>query len=186
MSASLDSCVLLIQECSDRKQLRFSKNNTDLSQPNHFPVHKVWHWPTLRQVGTYIPVGSYIRFQDLSGRYLNSSRFFNSGHRSNLFFIHPILFWIDELIHLHSIYISSMNIEFHLWHFEIYLQWKCLNFNNNFTEVYSHTVFETLPVGAKSLPILTPDYCHPPQSNFTECKQDMVAVFLCTCQWSMS
>ena len=41
-----------------------------------------------------------------------------------------------------------------------------------------HTVFETLPVGAKSLPILTPDYCHPPQSNFTEYKQDMVAVFM--------
>ena len=40
-----------------------------------------------------------------------------------------------------------------------------------------HTVFETLPVGAKLLPILTPDYCHPSQSNFTECKQDMVAVF---------
>ena len=52
------------------------------------------------------------------------------------------LFWIDELIHLHSIYISSMNIEFHLWyenyrHFQIYLQWKCLHFNYNFTEVYS-------------------------------------------------
>ena len=40
-----------------------------------------------------------------------------------------------------------------------------------------HTVFETLPVGAKLLAILTPDYCHPPQSNFTEYKQDMVAVF---------
>ena len=40
-----------------------------------------------------------------------------------------------------------------------------------------HTVFETLPVGAKSLPILTPGYWHPPQSNFTEYKQDMVAVF---------
>ena len=60
----------------------------------------------------------------------------------NLFFIHLILFWIDELIHPHSIYISSMNIEFHLWyenyrrHFQIYLQWKCLIFNCNFTEVY--------------------------------------------------
>ena len=43
-----------------------------------------------------------------------------------------------------------------------------------------------LPVGAKSLPILTPDYWHPPQSNFTEYKQDIVAKFLCTCQWSMS
>ena len=40
-----------------------------------------------------------------------------------------------------------------------------------------HTVFETLPVGAKSLPILTLDYWHPPQSNFTEYKQDVVAVF---------
>ena len=68
------------------------------------------------------------------------------NRRNNLFFIHPILFWIDELIHLYSIYISSMNIEFHLWyenyrrHFQIYLQWKCLNFNYNmynFTEVYS-------------------------------------------------
>ena len=75
--------------------------------------------------------------------------FFKSYHKFsefNLFFIHPILFWIDELIHLYSIYISSMNIEFHLWyenyrrHFQIYLQWKCLNFNYNmynFTEVYS-------------------------------------------------
>ena len=41
-----------------------------------------------------------------------------------------------------------------------------------------HTVFETVPVGAKPLPILTPDYCHPPQSNFTEYKQYMVAVFM--------
>ena len=41
-----------------------------------------------------------------------------------------------------------------------------------------HTVFETLPVGAKPLPILPPDYWHPPQSNFTEYKQDVVAVFM--------
>ena len=48
-------------------------------------------------------------------------KFENTKHRClyhkfsefNLFFIHPILFWIDELIHLYSIYISSMNIEFH-------------------------------------------------------------------------
>ena len=62
--------------------------------------------------------------------------FFKSYHKfieCNLFFIHLILFWIDELIHLHSIYISSMKIEFNLWyenyrrHFQIYLQWKCLN-----------------------------------------------------------
>ena len=46
-----------------------------------------------------------------------------------------------------------------------------------------HTVFETLPVGAKSLPILTPDYWHPPQSNFTEYKQDMVAVFYAQQWW---
>ena len=65
--------------------------------------------------------------------------FFKSYHKFsefNLFFIHPILFWINELIHLYSIYISSMTIEFHLWyenyrHFQIYLQWKCLNFNYN-------------------------------------------------------
>ena len=61
----------------------------------------------------------------------------------NLFFVHPILFWIDELIHLYSIYMSSMNIEFHLWyencrrHFQMYLQWKCLNFDYNFTQVCS-------------------------------------------------
>ena len=185
--------------------------------------------------------------------------FFKSYHKFiefNLFFIHPILLWIDELIHLYSIYLSSMNIEFHLWyenyrrHFQIYLQWRRLNFDCNFTEVCSlgsnwlyvstgsgnglapnrretitrinadqihrriytalggnkitksgrsfhwglvhlvqstslcwnspkifHTLFETLPVGAKSLPILPPDYWHPPQSNFTEYKQDMVAVF---------
>ena len=62
--------------------------------------------------------------------------FFKSYHKFsefNLFFIHPILFWIDELIHLCSIYISSMNIEFHLWyenyrrHFQIYLQWKWIS-----------------------------------------------------------
>ena len=60
--------------------------------------------------------------------------FFKSYHNFiefNLFFIHLILFWIDELIHPHSIDISSMNIEFHLWyenyrrHLQIYLQWKC-------------------------------------------------------------
>ena len=54
-----------------------------------------------------------------------------------------ILFWIDELIHFYSIYMSSMNIEFHLWYencrryFQMYLQWKCLNFDYNFTEVCS-------------------------------------------------
>ena len=50
----------------------------------------------------------------------------------------------------------------------------------------SPKIFHAVFVGAKSLPILTPDYWHPPQSNFTEYKQDMVAFFLCTCQWSMS
>ena len=72
--------------------------------------------------------------------------FFKSYHKFrafNLFLIHLILFWIDELIHLYSIYLSSMNIEFHLWyenyrrHFQIYLQRKCLNFNYNFTEICS-------------------------------------------------
>ena len=62
-----------------------------------------------------------------------------------------------------------------------------IDYNSALVQVVAwHAVFETLPVGAKSLPILTPDYWHPPQSNFTEYKQDMVAVFLCTCQWSMS
>ena len=86
--------------------------------------------------------------------------FFKSYHKFiefNLFFIHLILFWIDELIHPHSIYISSMNIEFHLWY---------ENYRRHFQ------------IGAKLLPIFTPDYCHPPQSNFTEYKQDMVAVFM--------
>ena len=116
MSVSLDSCVLLIQECSDRKQLRFSKNNTDLSQPNHFPVHKVWHWPTLCQVGTYIPVGSYIRFQDLSGRYLNSSRFFNSGLRSIVSLSHNELA-IFLLLHLLN--------HIHIW--QVSPQLSCVN-----------------------------------------------------------
>ena len=80
----------------------------------------------------------------ITGDYLFKS--YHKIREFNLFFIHPILFWIDELIHLYSIYISSMNIEFHLWyenyrrHFQIYLQWKCLNFNYNmysFTKVYS-------------------------------------------------
>ena len=72
--------------------------------------------------------------------------FFKRYHKFiefNLLFIYLILFWIDDLLHLYSIYLSSMNIEFHLWyenyrrHFQIYLQWKCLNFNYNFTEVCS-------------------------------------------------
>ena len=33
-------------------------------------------------IGTYNPVGSYIKFQNLWGWYLNSSRFFNSGFHS--------------------------------------------------------------------------------------------------------
>ena len=51
----------------------------------------------------------------------------------NLFFIHLILFWIDELIHFYFIYMSSMNIKFHLRyencrrHFQMHLHWKCLN-----------------------------------------------------------
>ena len=207
----------------------------------------------------------------LEGNFVKSYHTFTEF---NLFFVHLILFWIDELIHFYPIYMSSMNIEFHWWyencrrHFQMYLQWKCLNFDYNINEVCSqgsiylyvstgsgnglepnrreaitrinadpvprsiytgggdkitklriffhwalvhlvqsaslrwnssrifHTVFETLPVGAKSLPILTSDNWHPPQSNFTKylswdyyCslryKEDMVAkVFLCTCQWS--
>ena len=89
--------------------------------------------------------------------------FFKNYHKFsefNLFFIHPILFWIDELIHLHSIYITSMNIEFHLWyenyrHFQIYLQWKCLNFNYNFTEVYKSALVQLVAwhrTGEKPLP----------------------------------
>ena len=45
--------------------------------------------------------------------------------------------------YFYSTYMSSMNIEFHLWyencrrHFQMYLQWKCLNFDYNFTEVCS-------------------------------------------------
>ena len=79
-------------------------------------------------------------------KYKRGFFFFKSYHKfieCNLFFIHLILFWIDELKHLHSIYISSMKIEFHLWyenyrrHFQIYLQWKCLNSNYNFAEVCS-------------------------------------------------
>ena len=54
-----------------------------------------------------------------------------------------IIYWVMMII---IMMMSSMNIEFHLWyenyrrHFQIYLQWKCLNFNYNmynFTEVYS-------------------------------------------------
>ena len=64
-------------------------------------------------------------------------------HWVQLVFRSSYLFWIDEVIHFYSIYMSSMNIEFHLWyencrrHFQMYLQWKCLNFDYNFTEVCS-------------------------------------------------
>ena len=85
----------------------------------------------------------------------------------NLFFIHLILFWIDEL---RGNKITKPGRYFHcgLVHLAS-LRW-------NSPKIF-HTVFETLPIGAKSLPILTPDYWHPLQSNFTEYKQDMVAVF---------
>ena len=62
-------------------------------------------------------------------------KFCESYHTFNLFFVHLILFWIDELIHFYSIYMSSMNIEFYLWYencrrlFQMYIQWKCLNFD---------------------------------------------------------
>ena len=104
--------------------------------------------------------------------------FFKSYHKfieCNLFFIHLILFWIDEL---RRNKITKTGRYFHcsLVHLAS-LRW-------NSPKIF-HTVFETLPVGAKSLPILTPDYWHPPQSNFTEYKQDMVAVFyaLVNGQW---
>ena len=74
------------------------------------------------------------------GKFVKSYHIFTEF---NLFFVHLILFWIDELIQFYSIYMSSMNIEFHLWyencrrHFQMYLQWKCLNFDYDFTEVCS-------------------------------------------------
>ena len=89
----------------DRKRLKFSKNNRVLRQPNHFPTHKEWYWPTLCQAGTYILVGSYIKFQYFSRRYLNSSRFFNSGLRSierlPLSFAWPHWWLCVTCIHVH-------------------------------------------------------------------------------------
>ena len=72
----------------------------------------------------------------LEGNFVKSYHTFT---KFNLFFVHLILFWIDELIHFYSIYMSSMNIEFHLWyencrrHFQMYLQWKCLNLTMTMT-----------------------------------------------------
>ena len=43
MAVSSDIGVLLILECFDRKQLKFSKNNIVLGQPNDFPAHKEWY-----------------------------------------------------------------------------------------------------------------------------------------------
>ena len=109
--------------------------------PSNFKVTRYKTSPILTQIGHFPTVGR----SQLSNP-SDLPCFFKSYHKFiefNLFFIHPILFWIDELIHLPSIYISSMNIEFHLWYenyrryFQIYLQWKCLNFNYYFTEVYS-------------------------------------------------
>ena len=108
----LEIGVLLILECFDRKQLKFSKNNTVLSQPNHFLAHKEWFYPTFCQVGTYIPVGSYIKFQDLSGRYLNSSRFFNSGLRSRS---KESQFISSRLKHIHTIYKLIKSWQSTLW-----------------------------------------------------------------------
>ena len=109
--------------------------------PSNFKVTRDKTSPILTQIGRLRTIGR----SQLSNP-SDLPCFFKSYHKfieCNLFFIHLILFWIDELIHLHSIYISSMKIEFHLWyenyrrHFQIYLQWKCLNSNYNFTEVCS-------------------------------------------------
>ena len=184
--------------------------------------------------------------------------FFKSYHKFiefNLFFIDLNLFWIDELIHLYSIYLSSMNIESiydmkitddifksisneSVW-ISITISLKFIpkgpidyksvlvqvmawqrtgekplpeSMLTKFTEAYMvlggneitklgrsfhwglvhlvqsaslrwnspkifHTVFETLPVDATSLSILSSGYWHPPQSNFTEYKHNGAAVF---------
>ena len=81
----------------------------------------------------------------LEGNFVKSYHTFTEF---NLPFVHRILFWIDELIHFYSIFMSSTkcemsSIKFHWWyensrrHFQMYHQWKCLNFDYNFTEVCS-------------------------------------------------
>ena len=108
--------------------------------PSNFKVTRYKTSPILTQIGHFRTIG-----QSQLSNPSDLPCFFKSYHKFiefNLFFIHLILFWIDELIHLYSIYLSSMNIEFHLYenyrrHFQIYLQWRCLNFNFNFTEVCS-------------------------------------------------
>ena len=76
--------------------------------------------------------------------------FFKSYHKFiefNLFFIHLILFWIDELIHLHSIYISNMKIEFHLWY---------ENYRRHFQ--INESVWIPIPISLKFVPKGPIDY----------------------------
>ena len=77
-----------------------------------------------------------VTFTALAKISIRGDFFFKSYHKFiefNLFFIHLILLWIDELIHPHSIYISSMTIEFHLWY---------ENYRRHFSNLSSMKVFE--------------------------------------------
>ena len=83
MSVSSDIGVLHILECFDRKQLKFFKNNRVLSQPNHFPAHRVVLANFMSD--RYLYSGRFLyQISRFSGRYLNSSRFSNSGLKSRL------------------------------------------------------------------------------------------------------
>ena len=78
--------------------------------------------------------------------------FFKSYHKFiefNLFFIHLILFWIDELIHLYSIYLSSMNIEFHLWY---------VITDDIFKSIFNESVWITITISLKFVPKGPIDY----------------------------
>ena len=78
--------------------------------------------------------------------------FFKSYHKfieCNLFFIHLILFWIDELLHLHSIYISTMKIEFHLWY---------ENYRRHFKSIFNESVWFPITISLKFVPKGPIDY----------------------------
>ena len=79
--------------------------------------------------------------------------FFKSYHKFsefNLFFIHPILFWVDELIHLHSIYISSMNIQNSIYDMKIT--------DDIFKSIFNESVWTSITISLKFIPKGPIDY----------------------------
>ena len=79
-------------------------NHVSKRGPRNFEVHKQFILWTL----IIIIKPNKISIKQIRSQALLSSACFSSNN------IHFVLFWFDELIHFYSIYMSSINLEFHL------------------------------------------------------------------------